>query len=109
MGVNTAFIAVVPVDRSEWVSRALCRSTDPDRLFVTGKAQRDATAICRHCPVAVECLAEALDNRVEFGVWGGMTERRRRALLKEHSEVASWYDVLVSKRKHRDNDQRRHA
>ena len=25
-----------------------------------------------------------LDNRVEFGVWGGMTERQRRALLRQH-------------------------
>ncbi|MEU0217056.1 WhiB family transcriptional regulator, partial [Streptomyces sp. NPDC006265] len=25
--------------------------------------------------VRTECLADALDNRVEFGVWGGMTER----------------------------------
>lgn len=25
-----------------------------------------------------ECGADALDNRVEFGVWGGMTERQRR-------------------------------
>ena len=27
-----------------------------------------------------ECLADALDNRVEFGVWGGMTERELLAL-----------------------------
>ena len=28
---------------------------------------------------ALERLADALDNRIEFGVWGGMTERERRA------------------------------
>ena len=33
------------------------------------------------CAVRTECLADALDNRIEFGVWGGMTERERRALL----------------------------
>jgi WhiB family transcriptional regulator, redox-sensing transcriptional regulator len=37
-----------------------------------------------------ECGADALDNQVEYGIWGGMTERRRRALLKEHPEVVSW-------------------
>jgi WhiB family redox-sensing transcriptional regulator len=31
-----------------------------------------------------------LDNRIEFGVWGGMTERERRALLRRHPQVASW-------------------
>jgi excinuclease ABC subunit C len=34
--------------------------------------------------------AEALDTRVEYGVWGGMTERQRRALLATHPEVSSW-------------------
>lgn len=47
-----------------------------------------------------ECAADALDNKVEFGVWGGMTERQRRALLKQHPEVASWSDYL-EKRKRR--------
>lgn len=77
-----------------WASRALCRDADPDGLFVTGAAQRKAAAICRRCPVMQECGAEALDNRVEFGVWGGMTERQRRALLQRHPEVMSWSDFL---------------
>ena len=74
--------------RIAWVSQGLCRSTDPDQLFVRGAAQRKAAVICRHCPVIAECGADALDNRVEFGVWGGMTERQRRALLKQHPEVS---------------------
>ena len=83
-------------DRNDWVSNALCRTGDPDGLFVRGAAQRKAAAICRHCPVILECGADALDNRVEWGVWGGMTERQRRALLRRHSEVASWVDFLAA-------------
>ena len=41
-----------------------------------------------------ECGADALDNQVEYGIWGGMTERRRRALLKEHPGVVSWADFF---------------
>jgi WhiB family transcriptional regulator, redox-sensing transcriptional regulator len=41
-----------------------------------------------------ECGAEALDNKVEFGIWGGMTERQRRALLKQHPEIVSWRDFF---------------
>ena len=77
-------------DRIAWVSKALCKTTDPDELFVRGAAQRKAAVICRHCPVMQECGADALDNKVEFGVWGGMTERQRRALLKQHPDVISW-------------------
>ncbi len=80
-----------------WVTKALCRETDPEELFVRGAAQRKATVICRHCPVMQECAAEALDNKVEFGIWGGMTERQRRALLKQHPEVASWADFFQTR------------
>ena len=62
-------------NRGEWISQAHCRNVDPDELFVKGAAQRKAVAICRHCPVVLQCRADALDNKVEFGVWGGMTER----------------------------------
>lgn len=87
--------------RIAWVAKALCRTGDPDELFVRGAAQRKAAVICRHCPVILECAADALDNRVEFGVWGGMTERQRRALLKQHPEVTSWADYFAAQRKQR--------
>ncbi len=78
----------------DWASRALCVSQDPDALFVRGKAQHDAKAVCKSCPVLAQCLAEALDNRTEFGVWGGMTERERRALLRKRPDITSWRTAL---------------
>jgi WhiB family redox-sensing transcriptional regulator len=51
--------------------------------------------VCTGCPVRMECLAEALDHRIEWGVWGGMTERERRLLLRQRSDVDSWRSVLV--------------
>jgi WhiB family redox-sensing transcriptional regulator len=89
--------------RIRWVSKALCRTTDPDEFFVRGAAQRQATVICRHCPVVAECLADALDNQMEFGVWGGMTERQRRALVKRNPNVDSWSKFFASQRKHRND------
>lgn len=81
-----------------WSARAACRSTDLDALFVQGAAQNRAKAICVGCGVRTECLADALDNRVEFGVWGGMTERERRALLRRRPDVTSWRSLLESAR-----------
>jgi WhiB family transcriptional regulator, redox-sensing transcriptional regulator len=83
---------------SHVVSKAACRGTDPDALFVQGAAQNRAKQICRGCRVRAECLADALDGRIEFGVWGGMTERERRALLRRRPEVTSWYGLLMSAR-----------
>lgn len=80
--------------QGDWRRRAACRDGDPDRLFVRGAAQREAKLVCFGCPVRTECLAEALDHRIEFGVWGGMTERERRALLRRRPDVDSWEDLL---------------
>jgi len=101
MDATTADIGTMADARALWVSKAQCLSIDPDELFVAGKAQNKATAICRHCPVITECLADALDNQVEFGVWGGMTERQRRALLKQHPEVVSWSAFFAARRNRR--------
>jgi WhiB family transcriptional regulator, redox-sensing transcriptional regulator len=99
--INNILYGADAETRIAWVSKALCRAADPDELFVRGAAQRKAAVICRHCPVMLECGADALDNRVEFGVWGGMTERQRRALLKQHPEVVSWAEFFSAQRKHR--------
>lgn len=82
----------------DWAARGACRTSDPDELFVQGAAQNRAKAVCMGCPVRTECLADALDNRVEFGVWGGMTERERRALLKKRPNVRSWRRLLEAAR-----------
>src|SRR5947207_14103293 len=79
---------------TDWTVRAACKGTDPDELFVQGAAQNRAKSVCLGCPVRTECLADALDNRVEFGVWGGMTERERRALLRRRPNVSSWRRLL---------------
>ena len=83
---------------SDWPSMAACQSGDPDALFVQGAEQNVAKRICRSCPVRYECLADALDNRIEFGVWGGMTERERRALLRRRPNVVSWRRLLETAR-----------
>ena len=85
-------------NQQDWTARSACRASDPDDLFVSGAAQHRAKAVCMGCPVRTECLSDALDNRVEFGVWGGMTERERRALLRRRPGVTSWRQLLDSAR-----------
>lgn len=87
------------VGEADWRVDAACRDDDPDGLFVRGAEQRKAKLVCVACPVRTECLAEALDNRIEFGVWGGMTERERRALLRRRPDVGSWRELLEQARR----------
>ncbi|KQW02692.1 hypothetical protein ASD08_44965 [Streptomyces sp. Root369] len=83
---------------TDWGDRGLCKSADPDELFVEGAAQNRAKAVCTGCPVRTECLAYALDQRIEHGIWGGMTERERRALLRRRPTVTSWWHLLHTAR-----------
>lgn len=91
------------VDAADWRSHGVCRTHHPDRLFVQGAAQHQAKIVCNPCPVRVQCLAEALDGRIEFGVWGGMTERERRALLRRRADVSSWAELLAGAAKRHDS------
>ena len=83
---------------TDWSEQGLCRTADPDDLFVEGAAQNRAKTLCSGCGVRTECLAHALDQRIEFGIWGGMTERDRRALLRRRPTVVSWRRLLETAR-----------
>lgn len=73
----------VPVN---WREDVACRDADPDLFFpigMTGAALRQmeqAKRICRACPVRIQCLGWALENRVTEGVWGGTTPDERRVI-----------------------------
>ena len=77
----------------DWAAEAACRTERPDALFVKGAEQNKAKQVCVTCKVRTECLAEALDNNIEWGVWGGMTERERRALLRRRPPT-TWRALL---------------
>lgn len=81
---------------NDWTLAAKCKGRQ-DELFPDGADQKRVRALCSGCPVRKECLAEALDNRIEWGVWGGMTERERRQLLRQRSDVEDWAHVLLGK------------
>lgn len=82
-----------PVDPADWRSQALCAQVDAEMFFLDpGKSARDAIAICRRCPVQVECLDYALTNDMHFGVWGGTSERDRMDIrrLSPKSQRPGW-------------------
>jgi WhiB family redox-sensing transcriptional regulator len=70
---------------------AACKGADlglffgPDAEFVTARQEREAAgkAICAGCPVRLDCLDYALERDERFGIWGGLNEDERRALLRQ--------------------------
>ena len=68
----------------EWISEGRCRGMDPKVFFPTdGTGVQEAAAICRTCPVQEPCLEYALVNRIQHGVFGGVSERGRDRILRE--------------------------
>jgi hypothetical protein len=45
-----------------------------------GESAEPARQVCAACPVRQPCLDYAISNRIVYGIWGGLTERERRAL-----------------------------
>ncbi|GHH30005.1 WhiB family transcriptional regulator [Streptomyces rubradiris] len=69
------------VRQPDWRTRSACQDYDPELFFSTG-AEGTAKAVCRGCPVREECLNHALDERIEDGVWGGLTDDERRDIRR---------------------------
>ena len=67
---------------SEWVEQAVCRSVDPDLWFPEGGMNQWSPVfrICASCPVRRDCLKEALDLDIEYGIWGGVPSRVRERI-----------------------------
>ncbi len=76
----------------DWQLRAACRGPQAAVFFPPShferkdeKAEREsrAKAICATCPVRQPCLAYALQIREPHGIWGGLNEVERKAIVRE--------------------------
>lgn len=75
----------MPLPNRDWMDDALCAQVGGDAWFPDkGESVKDAKKVCRQCPVKAECLEENLRER--FGVYGGLSERERRAVINERKQ-----------------------
>ncbi|MFB7663964.1 WhiB family transcriptional regulator [Kitasatospora sp. NPDC056138] len=51
-------------------------------------AERRAKMMCAGCPVKSMCLADALERREPFGIFGGLNERERAAYRRRSRATA---------------------
>ena len=74
-----------------WQAEGECRKYDPETFFLpynsrgADKEERTqrAKAVCGKCAVVEQCLKFSLDTAQEFGVWGGLSEDERRAVIRK--------------------------
>jgi len=66
---------------ARWRELAACRGAGLNLFFPErGESAGPARRVCAACPVREPCLDYAISNRIVHGIWGGLTERERRAL-----------------------------
>lgn len=82
-GTRTHLVSpALSIDR--WTDSAACVSADPAIFFPEGdQSDTEAKQCCARCPVRDRCRDYALTAREEFGVWGGLSEDERKAILNE--------------------------
>jgi WhiB family redox-sensing transcriptional regulator len=71
------------LEERPWSVFAACQDAKDVSFFPQNKAEeRAASAICAICPVREDCLDHALATNERLGMWGGVSEKRRRVLAR---------------------------
>jgi WhiB family redox-sensing transcriptional regulator len=80
-----------------WQYEAACRGEDSELFFAPNYFEKkeekeareaQAKAICARCPVRSDCLDYSLRNREPHGIWGGLNELERKAILRDRDRRA---------------------
>lgn len=93
--VSITSVAGIRVDSWQWQQHGACGGLDeshffhPDNERGNQRERREAAAkrVCRGCPVVVQCREHALSVGEPYGVWGGLGEGERRAILGQRRQA----------------------
>lgn len=84
--IRTSYDAPETPRAADWRDSAACRSEDPEMFYPSGRSARGlvvhAQSVCAVCPVVEACGRWALETGEQWGIWGGMSENRRRQILR---------------------------
>jgi WhiB family transcriptional regulator, redox-sensing transcriptional regulator len=70
--------------RFQWQQEAACRNVDTNVFFAQNRVAQNDEALfwCQRCPVRDECADYAWNNRIEYGIYGGVLESERAAGIR---------------------------
>ena len=82
------------IEEWEWQYQAACKGLVTDIFFYSdrergpkrAKREKIAKAICATCPVIKECRDQALRLAEPYGIWGGLTQEERFAILNRKNQ-----------------------
>jgi WhiB family transcriptional regulator, redox-sensing transcriptional regulator len=84
-----------------WRFDAACTFEPKDLFFPDrGESAQPAKLVCSTCPVKVDCLRYAIEERLWWGIWGGTNEKERRPLIRQFEEGVAVEELIVRLPKH---------
>ncbi len=81
-----------------WSKEAVCKSKDISEFYDPEESvlKKTAAKYCFDCPVQQSCLYTAILTSESHGLWGGLTPRQRRILIKRLRTIAKSIDLDIS-------------
>ena len=81
----------------DWQQDAACRDLPTEMFFhpdgERGPRRRNrenaAKAVCASCPVMMACREQALALQEPYGIWGGLSEDDRLAIINRQSRITT--------------------
>ena len=71
------------IPSTAWLEDAACRGADTELFYPQrGESSGPARMVCFECPVRQQCEDHAIATHERYGVWGGWSERDRRAIRR---------------------------
>ena len=80
-----------------WMELGKCQNKDEDgKIFFPdpGNNAFAAKRMCERCPVREKCLDWSLETRQMYGVWGGVSEKKRRQMMHLRYGRTPYYAVM---------------
>lgn len=74
-----------------WMQEAACQGEPVEHFFPSGDSPalyELGRLVCRDCPVRKDCLEYALRERLDDGLWGGLTVDERRRIRRDRRRDA---------------------
>lgn len=73
-----------------WMDEGACFQTPPSTFFPfegDDAGVEKAKAICATCSHVERCGDYALTNRIDYGIWGGLSEKDRRRIIRQRRKT----------------------
>lgn len=62
---------------------AACIGVDPEVFYpATGQNSREAMRYCQSCSIRLACLEYSIRNKIYYGIWGGVSEKKRQRMIR---------------------------